>query len=157
MLPTVRAPHFGWTCFRHADSRPAEEIQRYRNAAKRRQKAYRDRQRGPNLEHERADMSEPLNTRDVTHDAMGDATANVGSGSLGSTPEKSTYVTRNVTRHAHSPFCSKHPTGPSDPCGACARARTAPEARQTTIARLGWDCAIDGHKLVADGTCAVCA
>ena len=20
MLPTVRAPHFGWTCFRHADS-----------------------------------------------------------------------------------------------------------------------------------------
>lgn len=46
--------------------------------------------------------------------------------------------------------------GTSDPCGAWARARTAHEACQNTIAGLGWNCAIDGHKLVVDGTCAVC-
>lgn len=145
----------GWSGDLHQST--AEEIHRYRDAAKRRQKAYRDRQKGPDSELQRAIAHEPRATRDVTHNATRDVTANVGSGSLSETRERSAYVTRNVTRHADSPFCAKHPTGTSDPCGACARARTAYEARQDTIAGLGWDCAVDGHKLVVDGTCAVCA
>ena len=145
----------GWSDDLHQST--AEEIHRYRDAAKRRQKAYRDRQRDTNSEPQRATAHEPRAMRDVTHNATRDVTANVGSGSLSETRRKSAYVTRNVTRHADSPFCAKHPSGTSDPCGACARARTAYEARQNTIPGLGWDCAVDGHKLVVDGTCAVCA
>lgn len=70
--------------------------------------------------------------------------------------KKGAYVTRNVARKADSPFCSKHPTGTTDACGACARARVALTAHGSTLPGLGWDCAIDGHKLVVDGTCAVC-
>jgi hypothetical protein len=40
--------------------------------------------------------------------------------------------------------------------GAGARARTALAARQNALPGLGWDCSIDGHKFVVDGTCAVC-
>lgn len=145
----------GWSDDLHQST--AEEIHRYRDAAKRRQQAYRDRQRGTNSEPQRATAQEPRAMRDVTHNATSDVTAHVGSRSLSDTTTRSAYVTRHVTRHADSPFCANHPTGTSDPCGACARARTAYEARQNTIAGLGWDCAVDGHKLVVDGTCAVCA
>ena len=145
----------GWSDDLHQST--AEEIQRYRDAAKRRQQAYRDRQRETDSQTQRATAQEPRAMRDVTHNVTRDVTAHVGSGSLSATTEKSAYVTRNVTRHADSPFCAKHPVGTSDPCGACARARTAHEARQNTIPGLGWDCAVDGHKLVVDGTCAVCA
>ncbi|CDJ99056.1 hypothetical protein MIC448_1140010 [Microbacterium sp. C448] len=135
----------------------AEEIQRYRDAARQRQKAYRDRQRQSRSESGAGALSDPRAMRDLTHNATRQVTANVGSGSLGETTRKSAYVTRNVRRHADSPFCAKHPAGTSDPCGACARARTAHEAHQNTIPGLGRDCAVDGHKLVVDGTCAVCA
>lgn len=145
----------GWSDDLHQST--AEEIQRYRDAAKRRQQAHRDRQRETDSQTQRATAQEPRAMRDVTHYVTREVTAHVGSGSLSATTEKSAYVTRNVTRHADSPFCSKHPAGTSAPCGACARARTAHEARQNTIAGLGWDCAIDGHKLVVDGTCAVCS
>lgn len=145
----------GWTDDLHQST--AEEIQRYRDASRRRQKAYRDRQRGANAPTEEATANDPRAMRDVTHNVTREVTANVGSGSLSETKRRTAYVTRNVTRHAESPFCAKHPAGTSAPCGACARARTAHEARHNTIAGLGWDCAIDGHKLVVDGTCAVCA
>lgn len=145
----------GWAEDLHQST--AEEIHRYRDAAKRRQQAYRDRHRETDSQTQRATPQEPVAVRDVTHNVTRDVTANVGSGSFSETKRKSAYVTRNVTRHADSPFCAKHPAGTSDPCGACARARTACEARQDTIAGLGWDCAVDGHKLVVDGTCAVCA
>jgi hypothetical protein len=145
----------GWADDLHQST--AEEIQRYRNAAKRRQQAYRDRQRGPHPEPQLATASEQRAMRDVMHNAARDVTAHVGSGSSIETREESAYVTRNVTRHVNSPFCAKHPVGTSDPCGSCARGRTAHEARQNTIPGLGWDCAVDGHKLVVDGTCAVCA
>jgi hypothetical protein len=145
----------GWSDDLHQST--AEEIQRHRDAAKRRQKAYRDRQRGTNSEPHHATESEPRAIRNETHNVTREVTANVGSGSLMETTRKSAYMTRNVTRHADTPFCAKHPTGTTDPCGACARARTAHEARQNTIPGLGWDCSVDGHKLVVDGTCAVCA
>ena len=144
----------GWSDDLHQST--SEEIHRYRDAAKRRQQAYRDRQRGTTTEPRRATASEQRAMRDVTRNATRDVTAHVGSGSSSETRPKSAYVTRNVTRHADSPFCSKHFAGTTDPCGACARARTAHDARQNTIPGLGWDCAIDGHKLVIDGTCAVC-
>lgn len=145
----------GWSDDLHQST--ADEIHRYREAAKRRQKAYRDRQRSADADMRSAAVNEPRAMRHVTHNATRDVTAHVGSGSASETPRKSAYATRNVTRHADSPFCPKHPTGTLDPCGACARARTAHEARQDTIAGLGWDCTIDGHKLVVDGTCAVCS
>lgn len=145
----------GWSDELHQST--AEEIHRYRDAAKRRQQAYRDRRRGTDSGVQGTTAHEPRALRDVTHNATRDVTAHVGSGSLSETPRKSAYVTRNVTRHANSPFCAKHPSGTTDPCGACARARTAHDARQNTIAGLVWDCAVDGHKLVVDGTCAVCS
>ncbi|KQZ83140.1 hypothetical protein ASD56_12490 [Microbacterium sp. Root166] len=135
----------------------AEEVQRYREASRRRQKAYRDRRRGIEVA-ETSEISRASSVSgDVTHNASRDVTADVGSGSLGSAATgKSAYVRRDVTHNADSPFCREHPTGTSEPCGACARARTAFTARQNTIPGLGWDCAVDGHKLVVDGTCAVC-
>lgn len=135
----------------------AEEVQRYREASRRRQKAYRDRRRGIDVA-ETSDISRASSApRDVTRNASRNLTADVGSGSLSSAANgKSAYVRRDVTHNADSPFCRKHPTGTSEPCGACARARTALAARQSTIPGLGWDCTIDGHKLVVDGTCAVC-
>lgn len=125
----------------------AEEVSRYREGARRRQKEYRDRQRdGRGV--------------DVTDDVTRNVTAHVGSGSSHSRTEKSAYesrdVTNVVTHNADSPFCAKHPTGTSDPCGACARARTALEARENRLTIRGWDCTVDGHKFVSDGTCAVC-
>lgn len=125
----------------------AEEVRRYREGAKRRQKEYRDRQR-----HGRA-VEEP---DDVTRNV----TAHVGSGSSHTRPKKSAYASRDVTdvvtHNADSPFCDKHPAGTSDPCGACARVRTALEARESRLTIRGWDCTVDGHKFVADGTCTVC-
>lgn len=125
----------------------AEEVSRYREGARRRQKEYRDRQRGGR----RVDA-----TGDVTRNGM----AHVGSGSSNARTKKSAYASRDVTNvvthNADSPFCAKHPTGTSDPCGACARARTALEARENRLTIRGWDCTVDGHKFIADGTCAVC-
>ncbi|MGX5772662.1 hypothetical protein ACWKWN_18110 [Microbacterium trichothecenolyticum] len=150
----------GWTTSLRQST--AEEVERYREGARRRQKEYRDRQRA-------ASPATPLphtigarHTRDVTHNAVRDETANVGSGSLPETMKKrGAYATRDATHHvthnAGSPSCSKHPTGTSEPCGACARARTALEARESRLTISGWDCTVDGHKLVTDGTCAVCA
>lgn len=63
----------GWADDLHQST--AEEIQRYRDAAKRRQKAYRDRQRGTTTEPQRATAHEPRATLDVTHNATSDVTA----------------------------------------------------------------------------------
>jgi len=134
----------------------AEEVQRYRESARLRQKAYRDRRRGTDGGASGSPADESKVTRDVTRHATHDVTQNVGSGSISNSHSGSAYATRNVTPHADSPFCSKHPAGTTEPCGACARARVALAARQSTIPGLGWDCSIDGHKLVGDGTCAVC-
>jgi hypothetical protein len=140
----------------------AEEVERYREGARRRQKEYRDRQRGAPATSPPPRATSGRATRDVTHNAARDVMANVGSGSLTPTDKKrSAYRTRDATDHvtddADSPFCAKHPGGTSEPCGACARARTALEARQNRLTINGWDCTVDGHKLVTDGTCAVCA
>ncbi|MFE4727383.1 hypothetical protein [Microbacterium sp. NPDC056736] len=149
----------GWTSALRQST--AEEVERYRDGARRRQKEYRDRQRATTA------TSPPRgiggrSRPDVTHNATRDVTANVGSGSLTEAmKQKSAYATRDATGHvthnADSPFCAKHPGGTSEPCGACARARTAQEARQNRLTIRGWDCTVDGHKLVTDGTCAVCA
>lgn len=148
----------GWSDRLHQST--AEEIQRYRDASRRRQKAYRDRQRGANASSDEATASDPPAMRDVTRNVTRDVTANVGSGSLGETEEKCAYsrrdVTGDVTHNASSPFCAKHPAGTTEPCGACARARTAFAAKASRLTIQGWDCTIDGHKLVTDGTCAVC-
>jgi len=148
----------GWTDDLHQST--AEEIQRYREAGRRRQKAYRDRQRGASADAQESALSEPRTMHDVTRNATRDVTANVGSGSLSDSREKSAYsrrhVTGDVTHNAPSRFCAKHPSGTLEPCGACARARTALTADESRLTIRGWDCTIDGHKLVADGTCAVC-
>jgi len=140
----------------------AEEVERYREGARRRQKDYRDRQRAVVVDRPGPRSIRGEATRDVTHDATGDVTPHVGSGSSRQSKMKSgAYATRETTAHvtdnADSPFCTKHPNGTSEPCGACARARTALEARENRLTIRGWDCTVDGHKLVADGTCAVCA
>jgi hypothetical protein len=126
----------------------AEEVERYREGARRRQQAYRDRQRGG---HSPTQITGPV-TRDVT--------ADVGTGQLRSLKRASAYATgddsRDVTHNVASPHCAKHPDGTREPCGACARARTASEGRPRPIPSRAWDCNVDGHKLVADGTCAVC-
>ncbi|MGC5223865.1 hypothetical protein ACPW96_14935 [Micromonospora sp. DT81.3] len=138
----------------------AAEVERYRESSRLRQKAYRDRRRVGVATAAPSPPDYPMSTRDVTrdptHDVTNDVTANVGSGSLIGPEKRSAYATRNVTRNADSPFCRKHPAGTPEPCGACARARLALAARHSTIAGLGWDCSSDGHKLVVDGTCAVC-
>jgi hypothetical protein len=134
----------------------AAEVERYRESARLRQKAYRDRRRVTEAEAFDSVIEGSKVTRDVTRNATRDVTTNVGSGSLSNSRKKSAYVTRDVARNAESPFCPEHPTGTTDPCGACARARIALAARQSTIPGLGWDCSIEGHKLVVDGTCAVC-
>lgn len=148
----------GWTDDLHQST--AEEIQRYRDASRRRQQAYRDRQRGASDASERSNADEPRDMRDVTHNVTRDVTANVGSGSLRETEEKSAYsrrdVTGDVTHNAPSPFCAKHPAGTTEPCGACARARTALAANESRLTIRGWDCTIDGHKYVVDGSCAMC-
>lgn len=127
----------------------AEEVERYREGARRRQKAYRDRQRDAGS-----------TGASVTRDATREEGANVGQGRLRSLEGASAYATsdgtRHVTHNAPSPYCSKHPRGTNQPCGACARARIAFEARPRPVSARAWDCAVDGHKLVADGTCAVC-
>lgn len=134
----------------------AEEVSRYREAARRRQKAYRDRQRGA-LNVAPVDQSEaPPLTGDVTRNGTHHVTADVGSGSLSVSPTERAYGGHNVTHNADSPYCRKHPAGTPQPCGACARARTAFEAQQHDTSRRGWDCSLDGHKFVADGSCAVC-
>jgi hypothetical protein len=144
----------GWSS--HLRQSTAAEVEHYRESSRLRQKAYRDRQRatGSVASGSCADASKI--THHVTRNATRDVTANVGSGSLSDPYEKSAYATRDVTRNADSPFCPKHPSGTEEPCGACARARVALAARQSTIPGLGWDCSSDGHKLVVDGTCAVC-
>lgn len=140
----------------------AEEVARYREGAQRRQKEYRDRQRAMPAVTPPPRAIGALPAEDVTHNGARDVTSNVGSGSL-TEPGKKTraYATRDttahVTRNADSPFCAKHPEGTLEPCGACARARTALEARENRLSIGGWDCTVDGHKLVTDGTCAVCA
>ncbi len=135
----------------------AEEVSRYREAARRRQKAYRDRQRRTPFV-EPTDLSETRSpTGDVTRDGTRHVTADVGSGSLIDSPKERAYERHNVTHNADSPYCPMHPVGTPLPCGACARARTAFEAQQQGARRRGWDCSIDGHKLVADGSCAVCS
>jgi len=148
----------GWAVELHQST--AEEIERYRDAARRRQKAYRDRQRGSDAGSEPPTAGGSRGMRDVTHNAMRDVTANVGSGSLGESNKKSAYshrhVTSHVTHNSPSPFCANHPSGTPEPCGACARARTAHEAKENRLTIRGWDCTVDGHKFVADGTCAVC-
>lgn len=135
----------------------AAEVTRYKEAARQRQRAYRERRRSETD----AGASPPPRpssvTRDVTRDKTGDVTANVGSGSSGDRQKKrGAYATRDVTRDGSSPFCEKHPSGTTDPCGGCARARVALEARQQALPGLAWDCSVDGHKFVVDGTCAVC-
>jgi hypothetical protein len=96
----------------------------------------------------------------MTNDVTRNVTAHVGSGSSRSRTKKSAYASRDVTNvvthNADSPFCVKHPTGTLEPCGACARARVALEARQRVLPGLGWDCLNNGHKFVLDGSCAVC-
>ncbi len=134
----------------------AAEVEHYRESSRLRQKAYRDRRRAADADAAASVLGEPRTTREVTRNAARDTTVNVGSGSLTNSLKKSAYSTRDVTRNADSPFCRKHPAGTPDPCGACARARVSLEARQSTIPGLGWDCSIDGHKFVVDGTCAVC-
>lgn len=138
----------------------AEEVERYREGSRRRQKEYRDRQRLATAAPPPASLGERA-TRDVTHNGLRDVTAHVGSGSSNPTKKRRAYGARDamdeVTHNADSPFCAKHPGGTSEPCGACARARTALEARQNRLTIRGWDCTVDGHKLVTDGTCAVCA
>lgn len=130
----------------------AAQVAEYREGSRQRQKRYRDRQRKA-----AASYVDPSNvTGDVMRNATREVTANVGSGSFSETRKKSAYASRNVTRNADSPFCRKHPEGTKEPCGACARVRVALAARQSTLPGLGWDCTIDGHKLVVDGTCAVC-
>lgn len=127
----------------------AEEVERYREGARRRQKAYRDRQRDAGS-----------NAASVTRDGRREVTANVGQGRLRGSVGASAYATgdetHHVTRNAPSPYCAKHPGGTRQPCGACARARAAFEARPRPLSFGPWDCTVDGHKLVADGTCAVC-
>lgn len=132
----------------------AEEVTRYREAARRRQKAYRDRLRNEGRVDENLGAAPPL-TSDVTRNGPRDVTAHVGSGSL--TARDEAYERRHVMHNADSPYCRNHPAGTSLPCGACARARTAFEARERGVVRRGWDCSLDGHKLVADGSCAVCS
>lgn len=134
----------------------AAEVERYRESSRLRQKAYRDRRRAAATMPAPSLLYDPMSTRDVTCDGTHDVTANVGSGSLTNTEKKSAYAMGNVTRNAESPFCRKHPAGTVEPCGACARARVALAARHNTIPGLGWDCSSNGHKLVIDGTCAVC-
>ena len=133
----------------------AAEVEHYRESSRLRQKAYRDRRRAGGAASSVSVAEEPQSVLDVTRHEVGDVTANVGSGSLIES-KKSAYIARDVTRNAESPFCQKHPTGTTDPCGACARARVALAARESTIPGLGWDCSSDGHKFVVDGTCAVC-
>lgn len=144
----------------------AEEVERYREGARRRQKEYRDRQRATVTDRLRPRAIRGQAARDVTRNGTRngtrDVTAKVGSGSSTQSKKKSgDHATREKTAHvthiADSPFCRKHPNGTSEPCGACARARTALEAQQNRLTISGWDCTVDGHKLVADGTCAVCA
>ena len=85
----------GWAEDLHQST--AEEIHRYRDAAKRRQQAYRDRQRGQNLESDRATAQGPGAIRDVTRNATRDVTANVGSGGyLG--PLRGVRACQNSTR-----------------------------------------------------------
>lgn len=139
----------------------AAEVEHYREGARLRQKAYRDRRRVASVDPDSQPDSTPRAMRHVTRDATRDTTANVGSGSINEVPKERAYevrnVTGNVTRDESSPFCARHPHGTSRPCGACARARTALEAHENRLTIRGWDCAVDGHKLVTDGTCAVCA
>ena len=125
----------------------AAEVQRYRESSRRRQQEYRDRQRA---------LAAHSRGVPVTRNATGNVTSDVGSGPSGESNSKRASVTRAVTRNADSPFCAKHPSGTLDPCGACARARVALEARKNVLPGLGWDCSVDGHKLVVDGSCAVC-
>ncbi|MFE1644298.1 hypothetical protein ACFM35_01800 [Microbacterium sp. P01] len=135
----------------------AAEVERYRESSRLRQKAYRERRKSAPA----SAADRPARTPDVTPDSttnvMRDVTANVGSSSLTKPGKKSAYVERDVTRNADSPFSHKQPSGTVEPRGACARARLASEARQNTIPGLGCDGAIDGHEVVVDGTCAVCA
>lgn len=140
----------GWsTDLRQSTS---SEVQRYRESSRLRQKAYRDRKRSS-----ANGASAPLPSgAPETHAVTRDVATNVGSGSLEQAKKVQSHALRNVTRNADSPYCSRHPAGTLDPCGACARARVAHAARQSTIPGLGWDCHLDGHKLVHDGTCAVC-
>jgi len=149
----------GWTSTLRQST--AEEVERYREGARRRQKEYRDRQRAADATRVGPRAVGGKRTRDVTHNATGEVTAHVGPGSSTRSKRNSgAYATRETTAHvthnANSPFCTKHPNGTSEPCGACARARTALEASQSRLTIRGWDCTVDGHKLVADGTCAVC-
>ena len=60
----------------------ADEVQRYREASRRRQKAYRDRRRSVEATDGGNSAHASLVVRDVTHNVSRALTANVGSGSL---------------------------------------------------------------------------
>ncbi len=114
----------------------AEEVARYKEAARLRQRAYRERRRNGTSPAAPTHSHPASVTRDVTRDTTDDVTANVGSGSSRERQkEKRAYATRDVTRDAPSPFCAKHPSGTTEPCGACARARTGAGGQPGHVAR----------------------
>lgn len=139
----------GWSDALHQST--AAEVERNRANA-------RDRQRRRRAVAVATDV-----TRDVTHSVPGDVTPDVGSGSRHYAGAERALVTGDVTRdirgddEPESPFCSIHPVGTTEPCGGCARARVSLEARDRIVApRTPWNCDVDGHKLVVDGSCAIC-
>ena len=162
----------GWSSELHQST--AAEVEKYRESARQRQRAYRERQKDSvhGALGQTSERSGPL--RDVTRDGNGRLREHVGKGSriiraheLESAEAYATGNTeRDVTRHAPnpgfppSPFCAEHPHGTLEPCGACARARVmfSSQVRPAgaTDASRAWDCATDGHKYVVDGSCAVC-
>lgn len=143
----------GWSEELHQST--AAELRHYRESSRQRQRAYRERKRKPSSN----PMSASADLRDVVHEetrfVTRDAMAHLVSGS-GDLKKKRAATARDVARDVESPFCRDHPTGTTEPCGACARARVALAARRSTLPGLGWDCTVDGHKLLRDDTCAVC-
>lgn len=159
----------GWANDLHQST--AAEVEKYKESARQRQRAYRERQKST-TDSSRGSTpvggTEGKENRDVTRHDVGDITAGVGEGSgfQGTSESPSAYVSRDVTRHPEkeratgSPFCPEHPLGTGRPCGACARARVAYTASTSQPFRpthgRGWDCSVDGHKYVTDGSCAAC-
>lgn len=73
-------------------------------------------------------------------------------------PPKDKEKTKEEARPT-SPNCKQHPQGTSESCGACARARRAYEAAipgNVITVMPGSNCGEGRHRLVADGTCALC-
>lgn len=155
----------GWADRRQLNQSTAAQVESYKATSRAKQQRYRDRHRAGTPGADPEDVREAGVTGNVyaVRDA-GTSPGHVGPPVLVQEmgAGKPTYPV-DVTGNAPSPYCSRHPSGTTEPCAPCGHARRAFEealkARATapmTTVSPGSRCTPGRHKLVPDGSCLLC-